>query len=178
MKFFTAERHEKIYADDEVDLIEQMRAEYEQRIEQIRPRLPEDVAQITHPSELDDALIAQVWLKKKRKRLDLTMRCGDLNVGYYDLRFRYDNFELTEQELADLAKHAKATISCTHFSGDAWCHEVDLLDDGRFEHSILFHHIWELECYVFNIRCQDMQVRRTDRPSRKLPKLKVRFRST
>jgi hypothetical protein len=65
------------------------------RIEEITPQLPPHVRKLaTHNINLHDGLIRRVALDRPARRLAISMRCGDLQVGYFDIDLAYSDVDL------------------------------------------------------------------------------------
>ena len=178
MKYFTLETylaHPDWDADDEsqdrwLATLKAEAAAYERRLNELKGRLPDNLMAIAPAWHVDDALVSRVCFDKANGWLLLTLRCGNIPDGYFDLTLRYEGVDISEDHLRVLSDIACNT-SCTQFDNDAYVHELDLLDNGRVEHRFLFYPgMW------FAIRCDRMSWERTERRNRTLPRFKHRFR--
>lgn len=143
------------------------------------PSFPEELRRIARPFLVDDALLVRALYEPTKARLKLILRCGNSPDGYFDLVLHYDGVDISPHDLAELTRVAR------RFWTDAYCHELDLLPDGRIEHGFLFHGWWDwiatdqferVPPIMFTIRCTALTWERIERPDRKLPRLKDRFR--
>ncbi len=164
LKFLTPEVYDAAYREDDWTTMERAADRYRQHLQTIVHRLPRDVRAVSDAYHVDDALISRLLWKSLADPLTLILRCGDLQIGYFDLSFEYGDPEIETAHLAVLAHVVRHHRGSRRFWGmDLFCQEFDVLPDGKFEHRLLFHPgIW---CAV---RCSDVRVVRTDKPNRQL----------
>src|SRR5207248_7275733 len=86
---------------------------YSQHLEGLRGILPARVLELARLPGVDDGLIVQVSHDRAGCVLRLTLRCGDLQMGYYDLALTYEGAEITPKHEWELARLARSTV-------DAW----------------------------------------------------------
>jgi hypothetical protein len=104
-----------------------------------------------------------------QQMLLLVLRCGDLQMGYYDLLLTYEDAVISPRDEWTLAKIARGTKDAWQ-GADVAYHELDQAEDGRIQHRILFHPgLW------FGIDCGKLHWKKVDRPDREIPKLPDRF---
>src|SRR5687768_9470955 len=103
---------------------------------------------------VDDGLVVEVQHQRPQKTLRMVLRCGDLQMGYYDLILTYEGASLTPRDEQTLARVARTTRDHRRHECDLAYHEVDVVDmvetsdGGGIEHRFLFHPgVW------FAIRC-------------------------
>lgn len=110
--------------------------------------------------------------------LRLALRCGNLQIGYFDAVFTYEAPEVDDLSLRGLLTAAdNAKTQRIYGMTDAWCHEIDMDVERRVIHTILFHNGRENEApIVFTAKCRKLSVVELDRPSRRLPAFKYRYR--
>lgn len=77
----------------EVDAFWKAWREYEERI---RPLLSPALQRL-QDTRVDDGLIRSLWTDPAQSIVKLCLRCGDLQIGYYDLDVTYRDVELTPQ---------------------------------------------------------------------------------
>lgn len=142
--------------------------------------LPQELKAIAHPFYVDDALFVQAVYEPKSARLKLVLRCGNIPDGYFDLILQYEGVEIDQRDLAELERAAREAGTDVGYVHDAYCHEFDMLSDGRIEHGFIFHGSWDADTFVppalFTIRCNSLTYQRVERPDRRLPRVKDRFR--
>lgn len=126
MKFFTRAWWAGEISEQDVPLA------YAHHLNTITPRLTDNIHNFIKTVRLHDGLFRQVTINHSQATLELQLRCGDLQNGYYDLLLQYQGTVLKlldEQRLMLIAQDPKTEILYDEF---------DLLSDGSFEHSILF----------------------------------------
>ena len=164
MKFFTLQWYRK--DKDEAQYSEAFDS-YLQHLEVMKGVLPASVIELANLPGVDDGLIAEVRHDRLRRRLTLVLRCGHLQMGYYDLVLNYEGAEISKSDEWKLACLAK--ISQGDRAPDIAYHEVDSSGSG-VEHRILFHGGgW------FAIRCQELSWAKIEVPDRVLPTISKRF---
>ncbi len=138
--------------------------------------LPNDVREIAHAFFVNDALIARLRQSDEPNNLELTLRCGDLQIGYFDLHLSYANPGIEDEDLRRLLLVASNARSDTRYGmTDAWGHEFHVLPDGCLEHTITFHGPGE-DPILVTVRCSDVRVELVPRPARRLPPYPHRYR--
>lgn len=135
MRFFTRAMLSGELADAEVDSRSKA---YQQRIDSLMDALPKDIAELTRIN-LHDGLIRRVTVDNEAHLLSLVLRCGDLQVGYFDVDLHYSGITLTTQQLQVLSRRAHDRH--TEILAD----EIDMAADGRFVHRLIFWPYDELE---------------------------------
>jgi len=143
---------------------------YKRHLNQMRCVLPKHVLELAVLSGIEDGLIVDYSYEKNERTLCLTLLCGDLQMGYYDLIINYKNVEIStehERTLADLAHSIDEHIHLHRF-------EVDLTEDARIEHRLEF--ITSDENRWFAIRCEQLSWEMIERPKQKFSPRPARFR--
>lgn len=170
MKFFTLDD----YNEGNLDEWTRFKQAYDAslaHLQELRARHPSDVWEIADPFLVDDALIAEIQFDRVKRGMKIVLRCGNLQIGYFDLILRYENVEISHESEFVLATVARATKTSVEYWGhDCYRHEIDLTDDGRFDHHFLFHPGLSL-----TLRCTSLTWERIPRPGRKLPRTRDRF---
>jgi ribA/ribD-fused uncharacterized protein len=159
MRFFT---HKYYFGSSEAGYRD-VWARYRRHLEEMEAVLPPEVVEVARLPSMDDGLVVQVEHDRKRGVLTLVMRCGDLQVGYYDLTVRYEGARITPKDEWHLAVAARE-------GGDLAYHEVDRTEDGAIVHRLLFHPGLEVD-----VRCHTLVWERVDRPDWTLPAIRDRF---
>lgn len=140
-----------------------------------RLSLPDSVREIADAYFPDDALIARLRQSDNPAKLELTLRCGWHGPGYFDLYLNYEAPEIGDDDLLTLLTVAENAKACTRYGmTDVWCHEFDVLPDGRLMHSIAFH--WPGGMRGTSVTCAGLEVERIPRESRELPPFRDRYR--
>lgn len=191
MRFFGfvfQEWHEDAEREDNIErhlaLLATAVADYERHLQAL-PSFPEELRRITQAFYVDDALFVRALYEPAKARLKLILRCGNIPDGYFDLILHYEGVEISPQDLDELARAARGAQTARRYEHDAYCHELDLLPDGSVEHSFLFHGSWNRIAtdqwervlpVMFTVRCKTLTWERIERPDRKLPRVRDRFR--
>ena len=163
MKFFTLEAYN--YDDDDQASVEawcQSYDSYEGHLARIKGILPDSLLEISGQDVFDDGLITRVRYYREKQRLELLMRCGNLQIDYYDMVLAYEGARIS-------AEHDRvlATIARTTTWGKGWkfdCHntELDVGPDGEIIHRFLFN-----PGVCFEIACQSLTWKRVPKPGRR-----------
>ena len=112
-------------------------ADYKKHLASLLPKLPPDVLTLATNSNLHDGMLLQNVLDTEQATLLLTLRCGDLQVGYFDLELHYLHV-LSPPATEGLAKLvANPSRGDLHHSESLY-DEVDIEGDV-FVHRILFY---------------------------------------
>lgn len=176
MKYFTRELYDGLYRTRTVtdQNLTQARHEYEQHLKSPVGQMPDDVLELARLPGTDDGLVVEVRLEVQAQHLSLTLRCGNLQLGYYDLFLPYEQAEITPRDLQELAGIVRATKTCWEYTNDLYIDEIDLSDDGRIEHQLCFHTRYGDPIYI-TVRCGILYWQQISRPDRTLPELQDRF---
>lgn len=142
---------------------------YSHHLEQLQGILPARVLELATLPGVDDGLVVQVKHDRARALLTLVLRCGDLQMGYYDLRLIYEGASITPADEHTLARLARRT-KCPYDGPDVAYHELDAAPEGGIEHRLLFH-----RGYEFSIRCRALRWEQVSLPDRRLPPRRHRF---
>ena len=170
MRFFTLDVYNHWYEHFDDVLLDQVFDRYTAHLESMNGKLPDNVLALAKLSGVDDGLVIRVQHDRSAQVLCLTMRCGDMLTGYYDLALVYEGATITPEHDQVLARVARTTKSHRTFTSDVAYHEVDSSDDGRIEHRLLFHPgVW------FAIQCDVLRWDRISRPDRLLPPCPDRY---
>lgn len=106
--------------------------EYASHLEQLMSTLPVKVQAFAREVNLHDGLFREVVIDRFKSEVTLRLRCGDLQVGYFDLDVTYQGADLDSIDLAAL--RAAAEAPGTEILHD----ELDVHPSGRVIHSIIF----------------------------------------
>jgi hypothetical protein len=148
---------------------------YERHLDGLGHLLPPSIVELAKLPRLEDALIAAIIIDTVNRRLRLTLRCGDLVTGYFDLSLTYYDVEMSEMDRDQLVFLARSTVDSGEFQADFYRHEIDGTQDGKIEHRLEFFvfgrpNVW------FSIKCREISWSIEDRPSRDLPAKENRIR--
>ncbi len=104
MKFFTREWHSGELSDEESERIV---SDYWAYINTLLPNLPPPVATLARETNLHDGLIHRVLIQPEQKQLELGLRGGDLQVGYFDLDLTYSEVRMDRLDIPFLQGSAQ-----------------------------------------------------------------------
>jgi hypothetical protein len=166
MRYFTL----AVYNDDRRQ--HETSVAYIRHLDNMEGILPRDVLELARMPGVDDGLVAEVRHNADQRVLTLTLRCGELQMGYFDLELRYVNAGILPEDARTLARIARTTRNADCYESEVCVHELDVTGDGRIEHSFLFH-----PGISFAIYCRALTWERNPRPTRNLPRLRDRFPS-
>ena len=124
MNFFTPEWHRG-------DAEEHPAEKYQEHLAPLLSQWPSDVQTLAARINLHDGLIRELSWNTDEATLFLDLRCGDNQLGYFDLDLHYFGVLFSPLEWACLL-----TLNANK-NGSALYDEVDE-EDGRFVHRILF----------------------------------------
>jgi hypothetical protein len=105
-------------------------AAYEQHLDEISPHLTPELHALSRIS-LHDAHFKAVDFDQPMRQLRLVLRCGDRQVGYFDLSLRYDDVTIvdkTPKGIVALANDPRAEVLYD---------EVGLFGEAHFEHRLI-----------------------------------------
>lgn len=168
MKFFTPEACDTFYDSEPFQKID---AAYRRHLETLRGDLSDRVLQLAQPSGIEDGLVVRVTHDQEKRMLCLVLRCGHLQMGYYNLVLTYGDAALTPEHYNALATVAQSTKSQSDHGCDLAYHELDYVD-GAIEHRLIFNALqWQHPTaggYIwFAIRCRDLRWKRVPRRTRR-----------
>ncbi len=164
MKYFT-----EAWLSDEMDNEAQwaVAKEYQRHLAALMPYLPPDVQTFAASVSLHDGLLSRAVADTEQATLRLTLRCGDNQVGYFDLDLHYIQVLFTPEAVESLAGLA-ASPSFEDMHNMYRCSEAlyDELDreSETFVHRILF--LRGREWHEMTVRFGQMQWRTTPREFR------------
>lgn len=98
MKYFTAEWHRGDLSDADCTAVQEA---YSKEIATLRPHLPPALVTLVD-TNLHDGRFRRVVFDHASKELTFELRCGDLQVGYFDLDLAYRGVDLDERRLSEL----------------------------------------------------------------------------
>ena len=138
------------------------------RIEEIKPQLPPDLKKLaTYEINLHDGLMRRITLDRPAGTLTIGLRCGDLQVGYFDVDLAYADVDLKMLD-PDVLK-AIATDPETELLSS----EIDLAQRGRFVHRMIF---WSRPTREIEVEFRGLRLLTKLRPSREFVKAKQKYR--
>jgi hypothetical protein len=139
-------------------------AEYERHLDGLAPRLPATIRCLARELNLHDGLIRRAVYDRSGRELRLELRCGDNQMGYFDLDLMYFGAILDQADITALQGAARDSET------EVWYDEVDLAGDGAFLHRVLFHPSRECE-----IMFRALGLRLLPRADRSLPGFPDRY---
>jgi hypothetical protein len=129
MKWFTRQWQSGDPSDDES---EKVVAAYWAHVESLLPRLPATVRALAQGMSLHDGRIRRCLVDSPGSKITLTLRCGELASGYFDLELTYCDVVMLGKTLKQLKSVAGDP------STEALYDEIDSGGQGRWVHRILF----------------------------------------
>lgn len=171
MKYFT-----EAWLSDEMDNEAQwaVAKEYQRHLAALMPHLPPDVQTLATSVSLHDGLLSRAVADREQAALRLTLRCGDNQVGYFDLDLHYHQVLFTPEAVENLAgliaNPSLEDLHYVHRCSEAKYDELDM-EGENFVHRILFlrGHEWPDptdDWHELTVRFGQMQLRMTPREFR------------
>ena len=128
MKFFT-----RAWCEGKVDESEDRGQMYVDHLAGIKSQFSPTLRALAFDEfPLHDGLIRQIIVSRQSKSIQLLLRCGDRQMGYFDLNVSYFKVDFKHSdvsELASVANHARTEILYD---------EIDLHNESDFEHRFIF----------------------------------------
>jgi len=128
MKFFTRAWLEGRLTDDQYRHTVTL---YRRHLTQISPKLNPHLLDYLQRANLHDGRVRKIMVDPANATLQVDLRCGDLQVGYYDLDIEYQGVQLEQSALDTLARVAQ-------LGGEVLRDELDLGTAGIFIQRIIF----------------------------------------
>jgi hypothetical protein len=156
MKFFTRQWCDGELSDEDADA---MPTAYRAHLIALRSRMPATLRAFAQGINIHDGRVRGIALDRTRARLTISMRCGDNQVGYFDLDITYSGVSLREADRLALRKLGRKTdIEALH-------DEVDVSSPGAWVHRMLFSDYQEVSVAFehFGMRLEPMAGREFDR---------------
>ena len=165
---------------DEIEPFRKVNEEYRRHLTCLRGILPEKVLELAEPSGMENALVVRVAHDRTHRSLRFVLRCGDLQMGYYNLVLTYKDAWLMPEHDVVLAIIARTTKTQRIFECDLAYQELDATEDGHIEHSLIFYGRTCPESAStrwpwFSIRCRDLNWHREPTRTRRLPPSENRY---
>jgi hypothetical protein len=128
MRFFTRAWCTGELSDDEC---EQVVSAYWRHVAEIAPRLPADARLLAEQLSLHDGLFRRLIVNQTAQTCRMELRCGDLQVGYFDLDIEYRDASFMALDV----DNAATIVDGEH--SEILYDEVDIIGNGRFVHRLL-----------------------------------------
>jgi len=164
MKYFT-EPWLRDEMDDEAERA--VVKDYRRHVAALMPHFSPDLQTFAASISLHDGLLSRAVADMEQATLRLTLRCGDLQVDYFDLELYYLQVLFTPEAVENLAGLA-ANPSLEDMHNMHRCSEA-LYDELDMEGEIFVHRILFLlgrEWHELTVRFKQMQLRTTPREFR------------
>jgi len=129
MKFFTPDWFRGAMSDEESDAVFPAYREY---LDKLMPEMPATVRALAKGVSLHDGLLRSATLDRGERALTMILRCGDLQVGHFDLTLRYTGADVDPAALSALRSVARDP------KADVREDEIDREVSGSWIHRILF----------------------------------------
>lgn len=162
MKFFQPDILDKENLNDRE--IRAIFERYTRHLKTMQGVLPDHVLTLAKQDGVDDGLIVSVKHDLKKADFVLTMRCGNLQIGYYDLILHYQSAETSLPDMRTILHLAR--VSRNRWEDLAY-HELDIKPEGCIEHRFLFHGCSNaVPFHEFSIRCRSLRWEKMPRADR------------
>ena len=134
MRWFTDEA----YDADEPGW-DRMLADYQAHLDSIAPLVPRDLLALAAEPRLNlhDARFREVRVDRDASEVEMTLECGDLQVGYRRITLQFGSAQIVPDNLYLLAEAVGAEFRSNHWHRqrkvtEVLAHEVDVRSGGRF----------------------------------------------
>jgi hypothetical protein len=127
LKYFTRYWYEGDHEADQAVTVEA----YWRHIDRIYDRLPPQARTLARDVNLHDGRFRAVIFDRPSRTLEIRLRCGDLQAGYFDLDIAYEEGNLSSTDLAEL------TSAVTNPESEILYDEIDLETATRYVHRLL-----------------------------------------
>lgn len=127
MNFFT-----RAWCDGKDDESEDRGQMYNDHLAKIKSQFSPSLHSLAFEFPLHDGLIRQVIVSKNLRALQLLLRCGDNQMGYFDLDLSYSEVDFEHFEFSELAAITNRTETEILYD------EIDLHSRNSFEHRFIF----------------------------------------
>lgn len=163
MKYFTREWCLGEYDDATADSVCML---YEAHLAKIWDVLPDSLKHISKNISIHDGLFSIVLYNRSKRILIIHITCGDLQVGYYDLKLVYNNTYIEDAELC--AWQGWIMNDDTEIIYD----EIDVTHDIRYEHRILLEPEGEMRIVFQELQYSIHSIKGRDR-TMNVPRFKI-----
>jgi hypothetical protein len=82
---------------------------YRKHLDTVAARLPATVYALGRGVNIHDGRFRAVKVDRPKRRIGVTLRCGDNRVGYFDLTLRYDSVDFVRTDASALSRIAGDT---------------------------------------------------------------------
>ena len=141
MKYFTPARHSGDFDDEASDRAFE---DYQRHLASLLPNLPLEVQRLATSINIHDGLLWKVAANLEQESLRLVLRCGDLQVGYFDLELEYQQVDFVPELTAALQKLSIVRLEqpSAPYPNEALYDEVDQEDDFLVHRILFWHEDW------------------------------------
>ena len=121
--------------------------EYKAHVAALLPQMPPDVRTLATRVNIHDGLLWRMAADEARGALSLTLRCGDLQRGYFDLGLEYAGVcfspalseglsglagQPTDRDLQYIPRRSEALYDEVAREGEAWVHRILFISRGDY----------------------------------------------
>lgn len=107
MKFFTPQACATF---DDPEAFQRVDRAYRDHLRGLRGRLDEAALRLAEPAGFENGLVTRIKHGSTSGRLEITLRCGHLKMGYFNLTLTYEGAEMTPDDAVLLARIAQTTL--------------------------------------------------------------------
>jgi len=137
MRFFTLAAYNHWHAEHDDEALDRVFSAYTAHLEAMAAVLPASVLELARLKGVHDGLLFRVRRDRGAQTLTLTLRCGDLVMGYYDLVLEYRAARMSTRHRRRLS-HVVNSVVRERSQCDLAYHELDSEPDGCIVHRMLF----------------------------------------
>lgn len=128
MKFFSRQWCDGSLSDEEAESVP---AAYRAHVDALLPSMPATVRALADGVNIHDGLLQVIVFDRGRRSLSVMMRCGDLQVGYFDLEIIYYGVRLSADDTGMLRTSRRRLTSrraTTKWTSPVW--EVGFIESS------------------------------------------------
>jgi hypothetical protein len=164
MKFFTLEAYHNTDDYEMQSLESWMKCyrSYEDHLEAMKGILLDSLLAIASQEVFGDGLITRVRQDHQLQKLEIRLRCGNLQIDYCDMILVYKGAKLSPEHDQILATIAGTTTWSKGWSFDCHNNEFDVNSEGEIIHRFLFN-----PGVCFEISCKSLTGKKVAKPGKR-----------
>lgn len=166
MKFFKPEVIDQFFEWDSHELFRETNDAYREHLASLEGVLPERILKLSEPWGTKDGLLVRAY--REGSNLHLVLRCGDLQMGYYNLELIYLDAEISSEHAEVIREISRTTKAQRTYQYCLYVYELDVTPEGRVVHRMIFTEKWAEGFPWFAITARDLRWQRVPVLSRRL----------